>query len=505
MSSSSSSSSSRSSSSSSSSGVPRSDISHVDYNDSQDNPSYQAKAWDDITNDGNATGSWYCYHTSAYQTTGYVGQDFGASNWKVVDAYSILAVGSQTYDPKSWTFKGSNNGTDWTTLDTQTNQSFGSTWRTFNFTNSNPYRYYRLDVTENNGHGTYLIIKEVELYGEDGSFSSSSSSTSESSSSESSSSSSLSFAVTEDGLYLEGDTDPYTSTTMNTGMSALIDEVLTTQASVNLWYYDYSYGIDLGESKEIDGLVVHTIHGGGDLSAWYSTGHDSVQVFKSSDNSTWTAVQTFDGPTIDYHSSGYAGFTLAFSSSQTARYFKVVNIESSSTLAVTGGASVKVSEIEIYEASVSSSSSSRSSSSSSESSSSSSESSSSSSRSSSSSSSRSSSSSSSESSSSSSSSSRSSSSSSSRSSSSSSRSSSSSSSRSSSSSSKSESSLSQSSSSSSRSSFSSSSSSESSSSRSSSSRSSSSRSSSSSSVSVYLYVADITLVVDVSSSSSTSS
>lgn len=63
-------------------------------------------------------------------------------------------------NPKNWTFEGSNNGSSWTTLDTQTNitWSAGQT-KTFNFSNSTAYLYYRLVVTANNGD-TYLSFTE---------------------------------------------------------------------------------------------------------------------------------------------------------------------------------------------------------------------------------------------------------------------------------------------------------------------------------------------------------
>ena len=65
-------------------------------------------------------------------------------------------------NPKDWTFEGSNDGSTWTTLDTQT----GITWPTagetksFTFTNSTAYTYYRVNVSANNGD-TYLSIAEL--------------------------------------------------------------------------------------------------------------------------------------------------------------------------------------------------------------------------------------------------------------------------------------------------------------------------------------------------------
>ncbi|ACU59282.1 hypothetical protein Cpin_1786 [Chitinophaga pinensis DSM 2588] len=52
-------------------------------------------------------------------------------------------------DPKNWTLEGSDNGTDWTVLDTRTDQSFGSRFLTVKYTFSNQvaFKFYRLNIT----------------------------------------------------------------------------------------------------------------------------------------------------------------------------------------------------------------------------------------------------------------------------------------------------------------------------------------------------------------------
>ena len=54
-------------------------------------------------------------------------------------------------DPMNWLFQGSVNGSTWTTLDTQTNQTFASRFLTqiYWITNTTAYQYYRLNVTRN--------------------------------------------------------------------------------------------------------------------------------------------------------------------------------------------------------------------------------------------------------------------------------------------------------------------------------------------------------------------
>lgn len=69
-------------------------------------------------------------------------------------------------NPKDWTFQGSNDGSSWTTLDTQTGITWGVAGETKNFTfsNSTSYEYYRLNVTANNGD-TYLSVTTLSSPG----------------------------------------------------------------------------------------------------------------------------------------------------------------------------------------------------------------------------------------------------------------------------------------------------------------------------------------------------
>jgi len=142
------------------------DITSNDYEfgDSNFSPS---GAFDDNLTGGSANdGSWYAYSGGAYQATGIIGQDFGAGNEKVVVCYRIYSNGSDiSYNPKDWTFEGSNDGSTWDVLDTQTGKSsdLGThVWNEFPITNSTAYRYYRLNITANGG-GSYLIIQEIEM------------------------------------------------------------------------------------------------------------------------------------------------------------------------------------------------------------------------------------------------------------------------------------------------------------------------------------------------------
>jgi len=87
-----------------------------------------------------------------------------------VYGYTIVAHHVNTDDPRTWIFEGSATGAftgEQTTLDTQTNVS---TWtagerRTYTLATPANYRYYRLNVTANQGT-TYLGIAEFNLVGD---------------------------------------------------------------------------------------------------------------------------------------------------------------------------------------------------------------------------------------------------------------------------------------------------------------------------------------------------
>jgi fibronectin type 3 domain-containing protein/regulation of enolase protein 1 (concanavalin A-like superfamily) len=104
-------------------------------------------------------------------TTGWLKYDFGANSAQVVKSYTIVsAVDFPTRDPKDWLFEGSNDGSTWTTLDTQTSQTFAfrTTVSTFPLTNTTAYRYYRLNITANNGDASFVHIGGLGLWGDGG-------------------------------------------------------------------------------------------------------------------------------------------------------------------------------------------------------------------------------------------------------------------------------------------------------------------------------------------------
>lgn len=81
---------------------------------------------------------------------------------KIVTKYSILGnTGGQS--PDSCELKGSNNGSDWDTLDSQISLSWGTAeTKTFEFSNTTSYTYYRLV-----GHtlgGNVVVVYQLDLF-----------------------------------------------------------------------------------------------------------------------------------------------------------------------------------------------------------------------------------------------------------------------------------------------------------------------------------------------------
>jgi hypothetical protein len=99
------------------------------------------------------------------KTYGWIAYDFKVPT--LVARYDLTVIlDNPKIPPKDWTFEGSNDGSNWTILDTQTNQS---TWvnnvpNIYNINNYVYYQRYRLNATSNNG-AVSLGIGEMRMYG----------------------------------------------------------------------------------------------------------------------------------------------------------------------------------------------------------------------------------------------------------------------------------------------------------------------------------------------------
>lgn len=99
-------------------------------------------------------------------STGTIGYDFGIGITKAIRQYTIqhsasLAV---TQAPQAWTFQYSNDNSNWTTVDTRTSQTGWSLSekRTYQFASSVSARYWRINISNNNGAAN-TSVGEVEM------------------------------------------------------------------------------------------------------------------------------------------------------------------------------------------------------------------------------------------------------------------------------------------------------------------------------------------------------
>lgn len=97
----------------------------------------------------------------------FVQIDLGSGNEKIVDKFEWWPLQQTTYaeniSPKAYTFKGSNDGSSWTTLKSVLGNKILMAGQTVTFTNTTAYRYYRWDITESNT-ATQLGIGEIRLW-----------------------------------------------------------------------------------------------------------------------------------------------------------------------------------------------------------------------------------------------------------------------------------------------------------------------------------------------------
>ena len=110
--------------------------------------------------DLNLSASWYGEHSSSSQTLSVELKDA-----REISSYRFYCNAARySYNPKSWTFEGSNNNTDWTVLHTVSNHAnFSSvTWYSYTCTVSGVYKYYRWVFTAYR-HATYVALTEIEL------------------------------------------------------------------------------------------------------------------------------------------------------------------------------------------------------------------------------------------------------------------------------------------------------------------------------------------------------
>jgi hypothetical protein len=84
---------------------------------------------------------------------------------KIIKRYGFFTSGTLGRGPRTWTFEGSNNGSTWVVLDTQTNFVTGvSTFFSFDISaNTTSYTYYRINITAVQTLGQIIEIAELEM------------------------------------------------------------------------------------------------------------------------------------------------------------------------------------------------------------------------------------------------------------------------------------------------------------------------------------------------------
>ncbi|TAG09387.1 MAG: hypothetical protein EAZ42_07145, partial [Verrucomicrobia bacterium] len=116
--------------------------------------------------DGNVNTKWL-----TFSNAGWIRYTFGGgASWNITSYAVTSANDAPERDPRNWTLEGSNNGTNWTTVDTRSNETFSARLQRRVFTVASPgtFSSYRLNVSGNQS-GSILQLAELELYSGSGS------------------------------------------------------------------------------------------------------------------------------------------------------------------------------------------------------------------------------------------------------------------------------------------------------------------------------------------------
>jgi hypothetical protein len=98
-------------------------------------------------------------------TSGWLQIDLGSGNSLTLLTYGIVAADDDNRAPKDWTMLGSNDETNWDTLDTVSNETGWTSCQARTYTcdvQTTAYRYFRLNITAANA-GNYLGLREFTL------------------------------------------------------------------------------------------------------------------------------------------------------------------------------------------------------------------------------------------------------------------------------------------------------------------------------------------------------
>lgn len=114
----------------------------------------------------NTSSSKYCAFIGAGDN---VWVRYASKKKAILRSYAITSANdAQGRDPRDWQLQGSNDGDNWTTLDTRSGETFANRFQTNTYAvnNTGEYSWYRLLVTgRNNSSSTVFQIAELELNG----------------------------------------------------------------------------------------------------------------------------------------------------------------------------------------------------------------------------------------------------------------------------------------------------------------------------------------------------
>lgn len=95
--------------------------------------------------------------------------DIGAGKTEILTSYEVMVnrIPEPARAPKNFTMQGSNNATVWDTLHTAVNQTGWTSGQKRKYVcdvKTTAYRYFRINITANNGDATYTQIEEMYFW-----------------------------------------------------------------------------------------------------------------------------------------------------------------------------------------------------------------------------------------------------------------------------------------------------------------------------------------------------
>ncbi|MBD3920913.1 discoidin domain-containing protein [Paenibacillus sp. PR3] len=110
--------------------------------------------------DGNVASKWLVFDNAPS-----IQYEFPGTSTYAVNKYAITSANDyEDRDPLSWTVSGSNDGVNWSILDTRSNEDFADRYQTntYTFSNATAYKYYKFELIGNGGGVVQLA--EIHLY-----------------------------------------------------------------------------------------------------------------------------------------------------------------------------------------------------------------------------------------------------------------------------------------------------------------------------------------------------